>query len=245
MKKKFENTYGKTVRGIFLVINPVKKKIIKTTCVIHKYINSLAIEILKNKKLEKQYRFFSDNIDEINKGTVWADQDFKSTNHFFDFEKGRGLYGFSNAVVESQKYYNMSICYLKAGDKRKSLFYFGAACHIIQDSTVPQHVNNRLLKKHRNFEMWIIQKFLSGYRFMKADELIRSDSMKDYIRKNAVVANKVYNKYAKVRDKESRYLTISNYIIYQAQMSTAGLMMDYYEIYEAVCKKDSYSKMVM
>lgn len=87
MKKKFESTYGKTIRGIFFVINPVKKKVIKTTCIIHKYINSLAVEILKNKRKAKQYKFFSDNIEAINEGTVWADQDFKSTNHFSILKK--------------------------------------------------------------------------------------------------------------------------------------------------------------
>ncbi|MCR3760111.1 phospholipase C [Clostridium felsineum] len=245
MKKKFESTYGRTIRGIFFVINPVKKKVIKTTCIIHKYINSLAIEILKGRGNENEYKFFSNNIEFINEGTVWADQDFKSTNHFFDFEKGRGLYGFSNLIDEGQKYYNMSINYLKAGDKKKSLFYFGAACHIIQDSTVPQHVNNRLLNSHRNFEMWIIQKFLTGYRFMKADEILRSESIRDYVKKNAIVANKIYNRCFTIKDKENRYNSISNYIICQAQMSTSGLMMDYYDKYKAICEKDSSSKMVM
>lgn len=139
----------------------------------------------------------------------------------------------------------MSLNYLRAGDKKKSLFYLGAACHIIQDSTVPQHVNNRLLNSHRNFEMWIIQKFLSGYRFMKADEIIRSDNTRDYIRKNAKVANKIYNKCFTIKDKEARYDAISNYIICQAQMSTAGLMMDYYEKYEVIYKNHSTSEMVM
>ena len=62
--------------------------------------------------------------------------------------------GFSNALEECKKYYNTTLNYTKAGDFNEALFYFGAACHLIQDATVPQHVNNKLLKSHRKFELW-------------------------------------------------------------------------------------------
>lgn len=62
----------------------MKKKIIKTECLVHKQINQHALIILKNDKYEEQYDFFMEFIEPLNEGAVWADQDFKSSNHFYN-----------------------------------------------------------------------------------------------------------------------------------------------------------------
>lgn len=229
-----EEAFGKTMRGIYFLANPVKKVFIKTTCVVHKHINSIAIEILKKNGYQDEYKFFSKNIDCINEGTVWADQDFKSSNHFFHYETNRGLFGFSNALDECVKYYNMSIKFLKCGDKNKSLFCFGAACHVLQDSTVPQHVHNKLLDRHRKFELWIIGKLVAGYKFEKASGIIRENSLEKYVKNNAKFSNSVYNKYNAVLNKEIKYKGIANSIIPRAEMTTAGIMLNYYKEYSQI-----------
>ncbi|MCD2346512.1 zinc dependent phospholipase C family protein [Clostridium guangxiense] len=224
-----EKAFGKTVRGIYFLANPVKKIFIKTTCIVHKHINSVAVEILKKNCFQEEYKFFSKNLCVINEGTVWADQDFRSSNHFFHYEKNKGLFGFSNALEECKKYYSMSIKFLRCGDKNKSLFYFGVACHVLQDSTVPQHVHNRLLDKHRKFELWIIGKLLSGYKFEKASEVIEESSIEKYVKNNAKFSSRVYNKYNAVLNREMKYTGIANSIIPRAEMTTAGLMLNYYK----------------
>ncbi|WP_298838286.1 zinc dependent phospholipase C family protein, partial [Clostridium sp.] len=161
MKKQFEATYGKTLRGLMVTINPIKKRIMKTHCIVHKFINIQAIEILKNKGYTEVNTFYKYYVKELNKGVTWADQDFKSSNHFYHHITGTGLYGFSNALTEFNKYYKYALKFVEAGDIRQAMFYFGAACHLIQDATVPQHVNNKLLKNHRNFELWIIGRLMS------------------------------------------------------------------------------------
>ncbi|MFL0252312.1 zinc dependent phospholipase C family protein [Clostridium neuense] len=231
-----EKTFGKTVRGIYFLANPIKKIFIKTTCIVHKHINCIAVELLKKNGFQNEYRFFSKNLDTINKGTVWADQDFRSSNHFFHHERNKGLYGFSNALDECKKYYNMSIRSLRCGDKNRSLFYFGVACHVLQDSTVPQHVHNRLLDKHRKFEMWIIGKLLSGYKFQKASEIIFENSLEKCVKDNAKFSNRVYNKYNAVLNKEIRYAGIANNIIPRAEMVTSGFMLKYYKEYLEITK---------
>lgn len=236
MSKTLEKTYGGAVRGIYFLANPIKKIIIKTTCVVHKYINSIAIEILKKNEFDEQYKFFSKNIDAINEGTVWADQNFKSSNHFFHHETGRGLYGFSDALSECKKYYKMSLEFLRAGDKKKSLFYFGAACHVMQDSTVPQHVHKKLLDNHRGFEVWIIAKLKLGYKFEKGNKIIREENLEKYVKGNAKFTNIVYNKYRRIEDENIKNTRISNSIIPRAEMTTAGLMLDYYEKYVQIQK---------
>lgn len=194
MNNRIEKTYGSALRGLFHAVNPLKKKFLKTYCTVHKFIVIQALEILENDGYIEEYEFFKKNVGYINKGTTWADQDFKSSNHFYHFSKGRGLYGFSNALSECKKYYEKSLHYLKEKNIERSMFYFGAACHLIQDVTVPQHVNNKLLKSHRKFELWIISRLMSDFSFMANSGVVRYCNLEDYIVNNAFLANNTYLK---------------------------------------------------
>jgi phospholipase C len=226
--KKMEATYGRTLKALMITVNPIKKKIMKTHCIVHKFINIQAIEILKNKEFGEVYNFYKANVKELNDGVTWADQDFKSSNHFYHYNKGTGLYGFSNALTEFQKYYKRALKFYEEGDIRQSMFYFGAACHLVQDATVPQHVNNKLLKSHRNFELWIISKLMSDYSFPIFNEIIEEEKVEDYIKSNALFANKTYITYANIKNKEEKYNKISVLIVQRAQKTTAGLMINFY-----------------
>ena len=229
MKNKIENTYGRTMQGLFFAVNPLKKRLIKTYCTIHRYINMQAIEMLKNEGHKEEYEFYKTYIKYLNDGVTWADQDFKSSNHFYHFSKGKGLFGFSNALDECRSYYKKAIFYSNPIDVERSVFYFGAACHLIQDATVPQHVNNKLLKSHRKFELWIISKFMSDYSFFADKGIIRYKKLEDYIINNSLMANNTYLKYMDMRDMEERYGEISSRIIKEAQRTTAGVMLDFYK----------------
>ncbi len=229
MKRRIEATYGKTLRGIMVAVNPVKKAILKTHCITHKYINTRSIDILKNEKHDKEYKLFIKYLVNLNEGVTWADQDFKSTNHFFHYDREKGLYGFSNAYEECRKYYNKAAAYYDAGDIGRSMFYLGAACHLVQDATVPQHVNNRLLNKHRGFELWIISKIISNYPFYILKGIKKYGTIKDFIRKNAQFANKTSLKYAIITDSEKRNLSIAKEILAEAQETTAGFLLYFYE----------------
>ena len=228
MKKKIEATFGRTLKALMITVNPIKKKIMKTHCIVHKYINIQAIEILKNNGYGDVHSFYKSHIKDLNNGVTWADQDFKSSNHFYHHVKGTGLYGFSNALTEFGKYYNSALKFMEEGDTRQALFYFGAACHLIQDATVPQHVNNKLLKNHRDFELWIISKLMSDYSFPTFNEIIKQDNVEDYIKNNALFANKTYISYANVVNREEKYNKVSVLIVQRAQKTTAGLMLNFY-----------------
>ena len=228
LKKTIEATYGRTLKGLMITVNPIKKKIMKTHCIVHKFINIQAVEILKNQGYSEVHSFYKKYIKELNNGVTWADQDFKSSNHFYHHLKGTGLYGFSNALTEFEKYYKTALKFVEEGDLRQALFYFGAACHLVQDATVPQHVNNKLLKSHRNFELWIISKLMSDYSFPIFNEIIQQDKVEDYIKSNAEFANKTYIYYANVKSKEEKYNKISVLIVQRAQKTTAGLMLNFY-----------------
>lgn len=231
MKLTLEKSYGKTLRGIMFAVNPIKKLIIKTHCSVHKYIIYNSINILKNENYKKEYIFYKRYEYYLNKGATWADQDFKSSNHFYHYKKGIGIYGFSNALDESYKYYNKAINYIKLGDIKTATFYIGAVCHLVQDVTVPQHVNNKLLNNHRNFELWIIKEVLNDpIKFRTNRGIIYFDNLKDYIKSNAKFANDTNYKYRFIKDKNLRYEKISKDILERAQQSTAGILIHIYKL---------------
>ncbi|HHZ01901.1 MAG TPA: phospholipase, partial [Tissierellia bacterium] len=152
-----ERTYSFVYKNILKAVNPLKKRIIKTECIVHKAINNQSLHILRNDGYIEVYELMADYIDSINEGAVWADQDLKSSNHFYSPKTKRGLYGNSNAKNECESYYNRAINEFLLGNKKEGMFYLGAACHLVQDVTIPQHANVRLLDNHRSFENWIIR----------------------------------------------------------------------------------------
>lgn len=228
MVKRIENAYGKMLRGVFFAVNPIKKIAVKTTCIIHKFINIQSIQILHNHGEVEAWKFYKKNIKALNAGVTWADGDFKSSNHFFHYKKEKGLYGFSNALAECEKYYKLSLDHLKKGEVDKALFFLGAACHLVQDSTVPHHVNNKLLKKHREFELWIISRLFNDYDFTEEKGIIEYKTVREYIKENALYAYGVHEEYNNILEKEERYYNIALKILSRAQQSTAGFLLDYY-----------------
>ncbi|WP_050607037.1 zinc dependent phospholipase C family protein [Clostridium niameyense] len=228
MVKAFEKTYGGALKGIFFAVNPLKKRILKTNCTVHKYINMKALDLLKIQGYNEEYEFFKKYIKELNEGVTWADQDFKSSNHFFHVTKGRGLYGFSNALIECTKYSNIAAKSFSLNRTKKGVFYLGAACHLIQDVTVPQHVNNKLLRSHRKFELWIISKLLSDFSFEAKDGIVKYKTIEEFIKNNATMANNTYLKNMNIKNKEQRYYSIASTIIKEAERTTAGFLILFY-----------------
>jgi phospholipase C len=230
LKKKIENGYGKAVSGVLYVVNPVKKMMMKTNCTVHKFITMQAILILKNDGYKAESDFFRTYISSINKGVQWADQDFKSSNHFYHHEKRIGLYGRSDLLTETLKYYNKALNHVNNEDEiQKAMFDLGAALHLVQDATVPHHVNNKLLKSHRAFELWIVGRLMSDFSFATYSGTKKYDRIEEYVEKNAVMANDVYWKNVNVASKDQRYENIAVVILHEAQRTTAGMMLNFYE----------------
>ncbi len=99
---------------------------------------------------------------------------------------------------------------------------------MIQDATVPQHVNNKLLKSHRKFELWIISKLMTDYSFDAQEGIIKYDEIQDFIVNNAIMANDIYLKTINIKTGK-RYAKIATTIIHEAQRTTAGFLLFFYE----------------
>lgn len=240
MKNTIEISYGNIVKGVFRAVNPVKKRLIKTYCLVHKYINCQALFILQKENYNEEFEFYSKHLDCLNQGAVWADQDFKSINHFFHYEKEKGIYGFSNALNECKKYYNKAKIYCAQGNVRKGMFYLGAACHLVQDSNVPQHINNRFLEKHRGFEVWIIDRVINKNSFPATAGVTQYATLYDFIKNNARKSHNIDKRYSNIEDKEKRYGNIASEILLEAESTTAGLLVKFYN--EEISNKEHIVK---
>ena len=228
MKGIIENSYGRVFKGGLKAVNPIKKRIIKTECEVHRFINNQAVTVLKNDGYLSAYDLMSQYIDDINAGAVWADQDFKSSSHFYNPDSQKGLYGSSNAHREIMSYYAMALNKYYQGDVNTAMFYLGASCHIIQDMTVPQHVNVKLLDSHRRYEQWIIKTYKEHDAFKIFENGIYFDTIPEFIEHNSRNSIEAYKKHKDEENRHVRFFNITSVILTLAQRSTAGAMQKFY-----------------
>jgi phospholipase C len=226
--KLVEKSYEYFLKLVFGATNPVKKSIIRTQCQVHKFINVQALQILRKDKREKEYNFFLSYIVEINKGAVWADQDFKSTHHFYNPYKKKGLYGRKNAMELAVQYYTHTLEMWRSGDFNKSMFYFGASLHLVHDMSIPQHANIRLLDNHRQYETFVKRSYQYVHEFRAEKGAYLLDTIEEYIKFNARIALKIHKRFQSVQDDEKRIYLISMCNLPLCQKTTAGAMVMLY-----------------
>ena len=223
-----ERTYSFVYKNILKAVNPLKKRIVKTECIVHKAINNQSLYVIKNDGYNDVYNLMADYIHYINEGAVWADQDLKSSNHFYSPMTKRGLYGNSNAKNECESYYNRALNEFVLGNIKEAMFFLGAACHLVQDVTIPQHANIELLNNHRSFETWIIRMHRCFHRFRVFRGGIYLNSIGQYIELNSSEAIKTHDKYSHIENEHVRFYKITSVILVMAQKTTAGVMVKFY-----------------
>ncbi|NLY44563.1 MAG: phospholipase [Tissierella sp.] len=225
----FEATYNRVLNTVFSVTNPFKKLMIQTQCEVHKAININALRILENEEYFSEYHFFNNHIWDINRGAVWADQDYRSSSHFYNPFKKKGLYGRKDAMELGRDYYYNALSLWNIGNLGESMFYLGAALHIIQDMTVPQHANIRLLDNHRQYETYIKRsyKYIKEFKIKEGTYIL--DSIEDYIRFNTRVAIRIDKHFRNIPDEEERYYRIARCGLPLAQRTTAGAFVTFYK----------------
>jgi phospholipase C len=225
MRKKFESYYGKLLNNLLKIINPIKKIVISTDCEVHIFNNYHAVQLLKKYNYNTEYHLFNKYLKDINEGSVWADQDFKSIAHFYNPHMKRGLFGNNNSLNLTNEYYNKAIRLWKAGNKNKAMFYLGACVHIIQDLTISQHVKIRLLDGHRKYENYVKYTHDLVKEYIAAKEPILLNSPEEYIEYNAYHAIKIDDKVKKIPSLKHQFYHKTIYILPLAQQTTAGCLI--------------------
>lgn len=229
MKKRLENVCSTALSGTLKVVNPIKKTIIKTNCEVHLFIQKNALDILKHSQYIDEYNLFIKYLPQINRGLVWADQDFKSYSHFYNPRESKGLYASEyNALDIAKFYYKQALIYYRNGKYEKSMFYFGASCHIIQDLTIPQHAKGKLLDNHRQFELYVKSNYKKIKRFKSYEEPLILNSVEEYANYNSLNALKIDYIHRNINDLNTKFYLIALNAIKLAQTSTAGYMIMFY-----------------
>jgi len=229
VKKRLENVCSTALSGTLKVVNPIKKTIIKTDCEVHLFIQKNALDILKDNKYINEYNLFIEYSSQINRGLVWADQDFKSYSHFYNPRESKGLYASEyNALDIAKFYYKQALIYYRNGKYEKSMFYFGASCHIIQDLTIPQHAKGKLLDNHRQFELYVKSNYKKIKRFKSYEEPLILNSVEEYANYNSLNALKIDYIHRNINDLNTKFYLIALNAIKLAQTSTAGYMIMFY-----------------
>ena len=125
-------------------------------------------------------------------------------------------------------YYAKALHLWQQGKFNKSMFYLGAALHIIQDMTVPQHANIRLLDNHRQYETFVKRTYEYTKEFKVDTGTYLIYSIEDYIWFNARVAMKIHKHFSPIEDDEQRFYKITKCILPLAKRTTAGAMVMFF-----------------
>ena len=237
MQKCVEVVCGRLISQTFRIINPIKKKIINTNCEVHLFIQNSAIDILKENRYDKQAQFYEKFKPYINKGLVWADEDFKSYFHFYNPKDKKGMYGHTtNAMTLANTYYKNALYFISKNDYENGMVYFGAMCHLIQDLTIPQHAKRKLLDSHKQFETYVKLNYSKIKRFKTKEEPLFHNSVSDYIEFNSRSALNFDYMYKCINDYNTKFYLIAFNSLNLAQRSTAGCMLMFYKDLDMIAK---------
>lgn len=203
-------------------------------CVVHKAINCQAMNILINDKYIECYCYLVPFLKHLNMGVAWADTKFRSLSHFYNPNINRGLPFLKNALTLAKNYYSLAQNNIRINID-KALFFLGAAAHLIQDMTVPQHASRNLFGNHYQFE-----KYIQDTYFLKDFSVHNNGqynlSVEQYLKSNAEFALSVMVECKQIENHFTRYFEISKRIIPLAQRTTAGLFYEFYKEIIAYCK---------
>ncbi|PKM94027.1 MAG: phospholipase [Firmicutes bacterium HGW-Firmicutes-1] len=224
---KFELFYGNSMRILFALINPIKKMIIHTECQVHLFNNIQALRLLREYNYNDEYKLMKKYIKPIQLGSVWADQNFKSSSHFYNPKNRKGLFGHSHALTLAETYYNQALHSYIIKDYSKAMFYFGACIHIIQDLTIPQHVRIRLLDNHRSYENFVKYTFDLVREYRSVDPPIVLNDVKSYLEYNARIALRIDREYRDVQPLKIRFFKMTLSSLPLAQSTSAGCMVQF------------------
>lgn len=239
MKNRLEKTCGRIITQTFRVVNPIKKKIIDTNCEVHLFIQKSALDVLRDEGYEKQFQFYNNFESYINKGLVWADQDFKSYFHFYNPEDKRGMYGHTtNAMTLANTYYKNALHFINKNDYVNGMAYFGAMCHVIQDVTIPQHAKRKLFDSHKQFENYVKLNYRKVKRFKTKEGPLVYSSVSDYIESNSRSALNFDYMYKNIHEDKTKFYLVAFNALNLAQKSTAGCMLMFYDDLDMIRKKE-------
>ncbi|HWR09437.1 zinc dependent phospholipase C family protein [Sporomusa sp.] len=186
----------------------------------HEFLNKQAIAILYNDGLEHCACFLQGFLAELNVGVQWADKGWKNVSHYYEPQTGKGLWQFATALDDFAIYFKAALSSARQHDLAKSVFFLGAAAHLLQDLCVPHHARAKLFSGHKEYEGWVKIHHAS---FAVENQGLYPDSKDPYglLISNAFAAAD-YLEWV-TEENHTRFHTVTTHLLPLAQRTTAGL----------------------
>ncbi|HWR43488.1 zinc dependent phospholipase C family protein [Sporomusa sp.] len=186
----------------------------------HEFLNKQAVAILYNDGLEHCACFLQNFLAELNAGVYWADKGWKNVSHYYEPLTGKGLWQFATALDDFSVYFKAALTSARQCDWAKSVFFLGAAAHLMQDLCVPHHARAKLFSGHKEYEGWVKINYLA---FAVENQGLYADSKDPYglLLSNALAAAD-YLEWV-TEENHTRFHTVTTHLLPRAQRTTAGL----------------------
>lgn len=214
-----ENSYLATAKLFLATAGPLQRLIDPGIEVVHSACNRAAIEILINDGWNKEGKFLSEHLDQINDGAVWADKGWKNVSHYYNPSTGMGLRGWPNAAEECTRWFGMAAKCMNKLHFKQAFFYLGAAVHLVQDLCVPYHSRNVVLAGHHSYEKWA-QDHVDNYIINEGGLYIKAINPGEWVIANARAS---FDLFALIKNGSIRgYHMATATMLPRTQRTTAG-----------------------
>lgn len=192
----------------------------------HGFCNAQAVSILASDGAAPNVDFFRYFLQEIDRGSAWADSQWKNIDHYFNPDTGRGIWPFGNAMDTFQQYLADAMKQARRGNRRKAAFFLGAAAHLLQDLCVPHHARGRMFNGHQDYEGWVLDHF-GEYAVDCRGCYLKTKKITDLATDNARTAAALFDAVDLERGCVD-YAGVTAITLPLAQKATAGLFENFY-----------------
>lgn len=203
------------------------QKLFSEKGVTHLFCNRQGITILKNDGKKKHAHILGNHIDNLNRGVIWADKGWKCFSHYLD-PKGNNGYGpYPNAKLECNYFFDKAVYFWLNNKKKKSMFFLGAAAHLVQDLCVPHHSAGAAFSGHNEYENWVRDN-ISSYQVSSGGIYNFYANSGEWVEHNANISRVYYPYVSFIRSSRS-YDMATKVLLPLAQRTTAGFFSYFFD----------------
>ena len=220
--QKLKATALATGAKLLLTTASPLQNLLDTPGITHDFINRQALSILHRDGFARCADFLSQYLAELTAGVFWADEGWKNVNHYFNPVSGKGLWKFGGAAADYVAYLQAADTCAICRDWRRSIFFLGAAAHLLQDVCVPHHARGRLFSGHREYETW---SSIHHQEYAVNDRGVYEITAGRLLTHNATIAADLLDWVAE--DSPETYGAATQVTLPLAQRTTAGLFLQF------------------
>lgn len=193
----------------------------------HLFINRQATKILLNDGKREVYKLIAKHGRIIDQGNLWADKGLKYFAHYYRPDSHKGFIPGISAVNECMDHFNRAVSNWHKGRLQQSMFYLGAAAHIVQDLCVPHHSMGIAFNGHGKFEIWAIEN-KENFKVQEGGMYYKFNNLKEILKYNSINSMQYYNDVSHYNN--NRYVKAAKELLPMAQVTTACLFNYFYGV---------------